>query len=145
MPINSKIQIRKGSANEWDTANPILDLGEPGFDSTNSIIKIGDGSTHWNDLRPINESFNKQTFNIDSPQSELLINNGYVVGSVDVYYNGVKLINGVDYTATDGSTVLLATPAIPGSVIETINILPSLSFKNFVQSENIHPFLFSGM
>lgn len=145
MPINSKIQIRKGSSSEWNSANPILDLGEPGFDSTNSIIKIGDGSTPWNDLRPINESINKQTFNVDSSQSEFLIDNGYVVGSVDVYYNGVKLLNGVDYVATDGSVVILTSPAIPGSVIETVNILPSLSFKNLVQSENIHPFLFSGM
>jgi hypothetical protein len=53
MPINSKIQIRKGSASEWDAANPILDLGEPGFDTTNNILKIGDGINNWNNLNPI--------------------------------------------------------------------------------------------
>jgi len=145
MPLNNLITFRRGTSNEWSTSNPILNSGEPGWDVTNNLFKVGDGTTPWNDLRPINESFNKQTFNIESVQSELLINNGYIVGSVDLYYNGVKLIDGLDYIATNGSTVVLATPAIPGSVIEIINILPSLSFKNFVQSENIHPFLFSGM
>jgi hypothetical protein len=145
MPINSKIQIRKGSAAEWDAANPILDLGEPGFDSTNSIIKIGDGSTHWNDLRPINESIDRQIFNVISSQSEFTISNGYIVGSIDVYYNGVKLIDGTDYTATNGTTITLTTPAITGSTIETLSIIPSLSYKNLIQSENIHPFLLCGI
>jgi hypothetical protein len=145
MPVNTTIQIRKGTSSEWNDANPVLALGEPGYDSTNGIFKIGDGNTPWNDLRPINETYNKQTFNVTGSQSEFVINNGYVIGSIDVYYNGVKLINGTDYAATNGTSIILTSPAINGSIIETINILPSLSFKNFVQSENIHPFLFSGM
>lgn len=145
MPINTKIQIRKGSASDWHDTNPVLVLGEPGYDNTNGIFKIGDGTTPWNDLRPINEAYNKQTFNVIGSQSVFEINNGYLVGSIDVYYNGVKLVNGADYAATNGSSITLTSPAIDGSIIETINILPSLSFKNFVQSENIHPFLFSGM
>lgn len=51
MPINTQIQIRKGSEDEWSSANPVLNLGEPGFDTTNITIKIGDGVTPWNDLR----------------------------------------------------------------------------------------------
>lgn len=145
MPINTKIQLRKGTDSEWNLANPILAVGEPGYDSTNYIIKIGDGTTNWNNLRPINESINRQIFNVISSQSEFTISNGYIVGSVDVYYNGVKLIDGTDYTATNGTTITLTTPAIPGSTIETLSIIPSLSYKNLIQSENIHPFLFSGM
>lgn len=145
MPINTKIQLRKGTDSEWNLANPVLAIGEPGYDSTNGIIKIGDGTTNWNDLRPINESIDRQIFNVISSQSEFTISNGYIVGSIDVYYNGVKLISGTDYTATNGTTMTLTTPAIPGSIIETLSIIPSLSYQNLIQSSNIHPFLFSGM
>jgi hypothetical protein len=48
MPINNRIQLRKGTASEWETTNPILASGEPGFDLTNKILKIGDGIHEWN-------------------------------------------------------------------------------------------------
>jgi len=35
----------------------------------------------------------------------------YVVGNVDVYRNGVRLVDGTDFTATDGSTVTLTVGA----------------------------------
>jgi hypothetical protein len=43
----------------------------------------------------------------------------YVVGFVQVYLNGVFL-NGTDFTATNGSTVVLATAATAGDIVETI-------------------------
>lgn len=50
MPINNLIQIRKGSFSEWSTTNPVLQSGEPGFDLTNNILKIGDGVNDWSSL-----------------------------------------------------------------------------------------------
>ena len=50
MPVNTTIQIRKGTATQWSSTNPVLGSGEPGFDTTNKILKIGDGSTVWNSL-----------------------------------------------------------------------------------------------
>lgn len=50
MPVNTTIQIRKGTATQWGSTNPVLGSGEPGFDTTNKILKIGDGSTSWNSL-----------------------------------------------------------------------------------------------
>lgn len=50
MPRNTNITLRKGTASEWSTANPTLDNGEPGYDTTNKRLKIGDGSTAWNSL-----------------------------------------------------------------------------------------------
>jgi len=45
---------------------------------------------------------------------------GYDVGYLDVYINGVRLINATDYQATDTSTVILTTPAQPLDVIEFV-------------------------
>lgn len=53
MPINTKIQIRKGSASEWVDANTILDIGEPGYETDTGRTKIGNGSTPWNELQYI--------------------------------------------------------------------------------------------
>lgn len=50
MPLNNLITFRKGSGSEWTTGNPILASGEPGYDLTNNILKIGDGVSNWNNL-----------------------------------------------------------------------------------------------
>lgn len=44
------IQSRHDTAENWTTNNPILAEGEIGVDTTNNIIKIGDGITAWNRL-----------------------------------------------------------------------------------------------
>lgn len=45
-----RIQFRRGTATEWSTSNPILASGELGYESTNKLIKFGDGTTAWNTL-----------------------------------------------------------------------------------------------
>jgi hypothetical protein len=44
----------------------------------------------------------------------------YTVGFEDVYLNGVLLVRGVDYTATDGTSVVLAAATIAGDYVEII-------------------------
>lgn len=53
MPSNNIIQIRRGSESLWNSTNPILASGEFGLDDTNNIIKVGDGTTNWNNLKKI--------------------------------------------------------------------------------------------
>lgn len=53
MAINDLITFRKGTASQWTSANPVLASGEPGFDLTNNILKIGDGSKTWSQLSSI--------------------------------------------------------------------------------------------
>lgn len=49
----------------------------------------------------------------------------YTVGFLAVYFNGA-LLNAVDYTATNGSTVVLTDPAADGDIVEfiTYNVVP---------------------
>lgn len=46
----NKIQLRRGTASEWTSVNPILSSGEPGFETDTNKEKIGDGTTAWNSL-----------------------------------------------------------------------------------------------
>jgi hypothetical protein len=50
MPNHTKIKLRRGTAAEWQAANELLSLGEPGFEKDTYKLKIGDGVTLWNDL-----------------------------------------------------------------------------------------------
>ena len=48
--ITATIKHRQATAATWESKNPVLAAGEFGYDTTNKITKIGDGSTPWNTL-----------------------------------------------------------------------------------------------
>jgi hypothetical protein len=45
-----QIQLRRGTASQWTTANTLLAQGEIGLETDTYKIKIGDGVTVWNSL-----------------------------------------------------------------------------------------------
>jgi uncharacterized membrane protein YdcZ (DUF606 family) len=45
-----KIQLRRGTAAEWTSANPTLSAGEAGFETDTGKFKIGTGATTWTSL-----------------------------------------------------------------------------------------------
>ena len=50
MAVPVKIRFRSGTSAEWARSNPILARGEPAYDTTLRIIKVGTGSTRWSSL-----------------------------------------------------------------------------------------------
>ena len=46
----TRIQVRRGTNAQWNTSNPVLDVGEFGFNTTTNQLKIGTGNTSWNSL-----------------------------------------------------------------------------------------------
>ena len=48
--LNTKIQLRNGTAAEWTAKNPVLLKGEMGVETDTHKIKVGDGSTQWSKL-----------------------------------------------------------------------------------------------
>ena len=44
------IQLRRDTASNWTSANPILAQGELGVETDTNKIKVGDGSTAWASL-----------------------------------------------------------------------------------------------
>ena len=53
-------------------------------------------------------------------QTDFTVAGGYAINQIDVYRNGVKLNNQNDFTASDGSTVVLTQGATGGDVIEFV-------------------------
>ena len=50
MSVNSRFQIRRGTAAEWTASNPTLAAGEWGFEKDTGRFKIGRGTLTWTAL-----------------------------------------------------------------------------------------------
>ena len=63
----------------------------------------------------------RQTFSPTGITTDFTFESGYTPGYFDIFINGAKMIEGSDYTSTDGSTfVILNGGAISGDVIEGV-------------------------
>ena len=69
--LNTRIQIRNDTAENWSSKNPVLLKGEVGLEMDASPIrfKIGDGTTAWNDLGYVYD-FNAIMTQVDSKIEE---------------------------------------------------------------------------
>jgi uncharacterized protein (AIM24 family) len=50
MAVITQVQVRRGTAAQWTSANPTLASGEWGFETDTGKVKIGDGTTAWTSL-----------------------------------------------------------------------------------------------
>jgi hypothetical protein len=75
------------------------------------------------------------TFIATAGQTTFTTSSGYTPGYVDVYYNGVKLVAGDDFTAATGSTIVLASGAALGDSIEIVAYLPRGLSDGYLKSE----------
>jgi lipid-A-disaccharide synthase-like uncharacterized protein len=73
--------------------------------------------TAWVVLTPGNQ-FNRTVFTATAGQTTFTMN--YVVGAIDVYRNGVKLAP-ADFTATNGTSIVLANGCTVGDTVEVIS------------------------
>lgn len=56
------------TAAEWESQNPVLGAGVFGYDSTNGIVKVGDGTTAWVSLNSITPVPTKVSFSEATPE-----------------------------------------------------------------------------
>jgi hypothetical protein len=50
MSVVTQIQVRRGTASQWTSADTTLASGEWGFETDTGKVKIGDGTTAWTSL-----------------------------------------------------------------------------------------------
>ena len=127
--INAFANIYLGPQSSAPTVDPdgsALDLGDLYFDTTSSTMKVY-SSTGWiNAGSSINATAARFYYTATAGQTTFTgtDNNGetlaYDAGYIDIYLNGVKLVNGVDVTVTSGTSIVLATGATVGDSIDII-------------------------
>jgi hypothetical protein len=66
-----------------------------------------------------------QTYIATSGQTVFTVTGGYTVGLVDVYINGVRLTSS-DFTATNGTTVVLTVGTMVGNIVDIIKYTSGL-------------------
>jgi len=62
----------------------------------------------------------RRTFTPTTATTDFTFTPGYVPGYIDVFLNGVKLVQADDYVATNGSTVSLTVAAQNGDAVELV-------------------------
>lgn len=77
----TKIQLRHDTAANWTSINPILAVGEAGFETDTNKIKLGDGTKNYNDLEylvsnsDISDKLNTDGSNV---AEEFILNNDII-------------------------------------------------------------------
>jgi len=62
----------------------------------------------------------RQIHTASGPVGIITFNSGYTPGYLDVFLNGVKLVDAQDYSAGDGRTVNVISNAVAGDIIEMV-------------------------
>jgi len=113
--MSTKIQLRRGTATQWTSANPVLAAGEVGYETDTGSIKVGTGATDgtgtWTSLPYFqlpNVSVNPAT------TSDLNATNYRVMGRyrLNTITSGMTLVNGpsdLDSVDADSVCTLLVT------------------------------------
>ena len=97
--------------------------------SGQTLVTNGSGVVSWTSLTNITRG----SFNLSANQSVFTVNDGYVVGGLDVYYNGIKLLGGTDYTATNGTSFTLTNTATSGDIVEYVALSAASMDANTVR------------
>lgn len=50
MPVQTRVQVRRGTLSQWNTSAAVLYAGELGYETDSGRFKIGDGTTAWSSL-----------------------------------------------------------------------------------------------
>ncbi len=67
---------------------------------------------------------NTTTITATAGQTTFTTTSGYQLGYIDVFLNGTKLVSGDDFTASNGTSIILVSGANVGDSIELVSYTP---------------------
>jgi hypothetical protein len=108
----------KSSAPSVDNDGNALLTGALYWNSVGNVMYVYTGSSWAAAGSAVNGTSERSVYTATSGQTTFSAT--YDVGYVDVYLNGAKLVATSDFTANDGVTVVLATGATTGDVIDIV-------------------------
>ena len=113
-----RIQVRRGTASQWTSVNPILAAGEMGVESDTNLFKFGNGTSTWTALAYANNS--------DVAIAEI---------SQDAINNALSLGSGLTKTYNDGANSITIT--VDSNVVALKSYVDSAvtSLSNTVDSD----------
>jgi hypothetical protein len=108
----------KSSDPTVDNDGNALITGALYYNTTAEQIKVYTGSVWKNAGSTVNGTSSRTVATATSNQTSFTVT--YDVGFVDVYLNGVKLLAGTDFTATNGTAIILSSGATAGDIVDIV-------------------------
>jgi hypothetical protein len=103
-----------------------LDLGDLYFDTAANTMKVYSSGGWINAGSSVNGTANRFKYTATASQTTFTGADdngntlGYDAGFLDVYLNGIRLVNGSDFTASSGSSIVLTTGASASDILEVV-------------------------
>ncbi len=108
----------KSSAPSTDNDGDALQVGTLYFNTTTNSMQVYGGSGFTAAGSSVNGTSSRNTYTATAGQTSFAAT--YDSGFVDVYLNGVKLLAGTDFTATNGTSVVLASGAAVNDIVDIV-------------------------
>lgn len=108
----------KASMPALDNDGNALLVGALYFDTTANELRVWTGSTWITPSLAINGTSQRQVY--IATQGQTVFSATYTPTFVDVYYNGVKLVSGTDFTASNGTSITLSFGANANDTIDIV-------------------------
>lgn len=111
-----------------------LDVGDLWFDSTNDVMKVYSSGGFINTGSSVNGTSERFTYTVSSSTTTITGNDDsgnslvYDAPYIDVYLNGVKMVNGTDVTVTSGTSIVFASP-IGASGTDVVDVVTFGTFE----------------
>lgn len=115
-----QIQIRRGTAAQWTSANPTLASGELAHETDTGKLKVGDGSTAWTSLAYFTAGTSLGTMTgvditagngLDITQSNTTSGNYTATVSADLKSNGGIIVDSTELAVDLGASAITGTVA----------------------------------
>lgn len=124
----NKIILKKSSEAAKVPATSDLTYGE-------LALNYADGKLYFKNASNVIKSFTssdtigalQNRYEYTATAGQTTFSAEYVAPNVDVFYNGVKLTNNIDYTATNGTSVVLAAGAVAGDAVDIVAYTAAIS------------------
>ena len=135
--INAFANIYLGPSSSAPTADPdgsALDVGDLYFDTTSQTMKVYSSSGWIPAGSSVNGTSSRFTYTVSSSTTTISGADNYSntlsydAGFVDVYLNGVRMVNGSDVTVTSGNSIVFAS-AIGTSGTDTVDVIAFGTFQ----------------
>jgi hypothetical protein len=111
-----------------------LDVGDLWFDTTNNVMKVYSSGGFINTGSSVNGTADRFTFTVSSSTVTITGNDDsgnaltYDAPYIDVYLNGVKMVNGTDVTVNSGTSIVFAS-AIGTSGTDIVDVVAYGTFQ----------------
>jgi hypothetical protein len=137
--VNSFANTYLGASATAPTLDPdgsALDLGDLYFDTVSDTMKVYSSGGWINAGSAVNGTANRFKYTATASQTTFTGSDdnsntlAYDAGFIDVYLNGIRLVNGSDFTATSGTSIVLTTGASVNDILEIV-AFGTFSLSNF--------------